>query len=117
MTFLPGFDKRKDQLTPQQYRAYYTTHVFLNLLFVALIILVLLNVYRILIKMGKWRNMPLLFFYIFTFIQVVSREVYAFFGAMKTRALYPFPYQSSIAKISVGLVQLWIILELAIRIR
>ena len=104
-------------MTETGYRIF-ATEVYLAILLEAgLIILVTVNIWRILIKQGKWRTIPLLFLYIFAFITVTFREINLIeIGADLGEGLLVVYYLQPVAKICVGAIQSWIIFELAIRI-
>ena len=96
----------------------FASEVYLTILLEAgLIILVTVNIWRILIKQGKWRTIPLLFLYIFAFITVTFREINLIvIGADLGEGLLVVYYLQPVAKICVGAIQSWIIFELAFRI-
>ena len=94
------------------------SEVYLTIILEAgLVILITVNIWRIIIKQGKWRTIPLLFLYIFAFITATFREINLIdFGADLGEGLLVVFYLQPVAKICVGAIQSWIIFELAIRI-
>ena len=84
-----------------------------------LVILCLRNVWVILIRQKEYQNLPILTFYAFAIIAVTLRPIYIIWywdvnlqGVMTNMTLI-----QEAAKFFVGVVQDWITLELAIRIR
>ena len=45
------------------------------LVYIALTVLVTINIYKFIIKGNKWKILPLLFFYILAFIAITSRTI------------------------------------------
>ena len=75
MAILPGFDENvKPYLTNTQYGVFMTVHWLLIMFYAGLTVLIVINVWQILVKQGRWRKLPLLVFYIFVFMAVVLRE-------------------------------------------
>ena len=78
MGALPGID---DNLVepfdmPHKLYCWYITIYYLKIaLFFALLILCPINIHRILMKQGRWRTTPLLFFYIYAFMAIVLRNI------------------------------------------
>ena len=48
-------------------------HSMVSILYFVLLVLLFMNIWQILIKQGKWRTIPLLFFYIFAFLAIIIR--------------------------------------------
>ena len=116
MTILPGFDKNvKPNMDETQYRVFMSWHWLLILLFGALIIMTVANIWQILVKQERWRTSPLLFFYIFVFLAVLLRELANIFGYVDKFTfllrIQPFAMQE------VGIIQSWMMFELALRLR
>ena len=65
----------EDELNDTQYGIYRCLCIVLVLEYTGLLILELSNIWRFLIKQGKWRQKPLLFIYIFATVSTVCRLV------------------------------------------
>ena len=75
MYFPLGYDyKVQPFLSKSEYRIFMSVIWLLILSCTTLIGLVLANIWQILIKQGLWKTPPLLLFYIFFFIALVTRE-------------------------------------------
>ena len=116
MVNIPGY-KLKEYLTEQQYRIFIALHFMVILLFTILLSLTSVNIWQILVKQGRWKTTALLFFYIFTMIAVVFREIELIWADRELYVWMLMAHSQPFAKISAGLIQAWIILELAIRMR
>lgn len=75
MAILPGFDDIKPYLSVTQFRVYVSVHWLLILFYGVLIVITVANIWQILVKQKRWKQLPMLFFYIFVFIGVVLREL------------------------------------------
>ena len=82
-----------------------------------LIVLALVNIWQILIKQGKYKTLPLLFFYIYSIIAIALRLICLvwMFGRGVFENVLDDIYVG--AKLCVGFVQAWIIFEIALRVR
>ena len=83
-----------------------------------------MNVWQILIKQERWKTPPLLLFYIFALIVVISRIVNAVLPSNEDQPYslenvlwYFISYSAPIAKLAVGAIQLWMMIELTIGIK
>ena len=84
----------------------------------AALILCVINIINILIRQGRWRTVPLLGFYIMSFICITVKLLYTIFWmCVKKTLLMAIIYTTDYAKLSVGLIQAWMIFELGVRIR
>jgi hypothetical protein len=118
MSILPGFDKMvKPYMSPTQYEVFMIFHWLMILLYLGLTVLVITNTWQILIRLGRWRNPPLLAFYTFTFIVVVSRDLISTMYYAESPGWKLSLYLNPVAKLAVGLIQTWMIFEIAMRIR
>ena len=122
MALFPDFDEYSNYLTEGQYRTYYATHCLLCLLYIAVVVLHLVNCYQIVYRQGRWRTLPILVFYVLAWFSIMSRfflNVFAAYQFDRTQHLWVFRISiwQPFAKISVGLVQAWMMFELAIRIK
>lgn len=82
-----------------------------------LLVLVLINIWKILIKLGKWRTLPLLFFYIFALFSIVLRLCAQFWQYTFTQFSLTCSVVQPGAQACVGIVQTWMIFELSMRFR
>ena len=115
---LPGFTAEHSHMDPTQVKIYATEHYLLIGLFMFLLGLDLLNIYRIILKQGKWRTGLLLFFYIFSFISIVLRLVYLIvMWSDHTTGIAMIGDCQAVAKLCLGLIQSWTIFEICIRMR
>ena len=73
MAPIAGFDKIKDLLTPVQQVILLVEHWILFGLYTGLFVLCLVNVWNILVKLGKWKVLPLLCFYVMSTISIGLR--------------------------------------------
>ena len=55
-------------------------HWVLVLFYTALTVLVCVNMFEILYRQGRWRSIPVLLFYIWSFIAILTREIMSCFG-------------------------------------
>lgn len=117
MAILPDFDVFKDEMTESEYKIYGFVHYLLIIMYALLLCLCLTNIWRILIKQGKWKTLPLLAFYILSFIAIASREICNIWVCIYESWVFVLSYQQPVAKLMVGLVQAWMIFELTVRIR
>ena len=93
MAILPGFDVFKAEMTAGQYKTYGIVHYMLILVYALLLSLCLVNIWMILIKQGKWKTLPLLAFYILSFIAIASREICNIWITIYEPWVYVLSYQ------------------------
>ena len=78
-TVFPYFDFIKTVATPAltngQYNFLLIEHWMATLLYAGLCILVVANIWKILIRQGKWSTVPLTLFYIFSFLAIYAKLV------------------------------------------
>ena len=91
------------------------------IVYIALTVLVTINIYKFIIKDQKWKIIPLLFFYILAFLAITCRAITEVFY-LKMYLSYELwttilDQVNDISKFSVGLIQAWTMLELTIRMR
>ena len=98
-------------------KIYASEHYLLIGLNVFLFFLVLLNIWQILVKQRRYKTLPLLFFYIFAFIAIALRLIYHIFSWSENPIFTNVNYIYIAAKLCVGLLQTWMIFEIAMRIR
>ena len=73
---IPGLGELKNYTSLRQYRVFLTVHFAGILLFLCLLILCLLNIYQILWRQRRWRNLSLLTFYLFAFVAIGCRLIW-----------------------------------------
>ena len=56
-----------------EYRIYASLHYFVTFVYLLLLILVVANIWKIIIKQERWKTLPLLCFYVFAFIAISAR--------------------------------------------
>ena len=97
---------------------YAVEHYILIGLYTFLFVLAILNIWKILIKQRRYKTLPLLAFYVFTFCAVALRLLYIIMLWSKYTALgyYTNDYVLK-TKLCVGLIQSWMIFEIALRER
>ena len=115
MAALPGLDNFSDMYDKNGlYYTYIVLYYIKMLSDIALLVLCLVNIYTILYRQGRWRTMPLLFFYIYALIAAIFKNVvnlFYFTFATWEQVLYVL---EPIAKFNVGAVQIWIIIVLTV---
>ena len=88
------------------------------IVYAALQVLVTVNIWYIIFKKEKWRESLLLLFYIYAFLAINMRQVInVTFGAFKYDWFFVLYDTQPIVKINLGLIQSWIIFEIAMRMR
>ena len=97
---------------------YAVEHYILIGLYTFLLVLVIVNIWTILIKQRRYKTLPLLAFYIFTLLNIVFRLVFIIIRWSKYHIVKHFFNDSYlVTKLSVGLIQSWMIFEIALRER
>ena len=113
MAALPGLDDFNYMYDKNGlYYTYIALYYIKMIIYIALLVLCLVNIYAILYRQGRWRTMPLLFFYIYALIAAIFKNVvnvFYFTFANWSEVLYVL---EPIAKFNVGAVQIWIIIVL-----
>ena len=92
-------------------------HYLLIGLYAFLLVLVVLNIWIILIRQRRYKTLPLLAFYVYSFFAILFRLIYIIFEFSTYPLIYYLNDQYLIAKLNVGLMQCWMILEIALRVR
>ena len=88
------------------------------IVYAALQVLVTVNIWCVIVKKEKWREILLLLFYIYAFMAINMRQVInVTFGAFKYDWFFVLYDTQPIVKINLGLIQSWIIFEIAMRMR
>ena len=88
-------------------------------LFVAMLVLALVNVWRILIRLKKYKVVPMTMFYIFTVLNILTRLLYLVFSLTNVYGVFIVGaiVMQPVFRLSAGLIQSWMMLELTLRIR
>ena len=97
---------------------YAVEHYLLLGLYAFLMSMVLVNIWTILIKQRRYKTVPLCAFYIFAFIAIGCRFIYTIISWIPGWS--PKHYTNDIqlvTKLGVGLIQSWIVFEIALRVR
>ena len=81
MFLLPGIENFSEfyHYSDEQFNCLVSMQYIVILLYSFLLVLCLVNFWKILIRQGKWRTLPLLFFYIMSVIAISFRIVACFF--------------------------------------
>ena len=82
-----------------------------------LLALAIYNSWQILYKQRRYKTLPLLFFYIYALITLVLRLIYSIFGWSALTGFQSVNNIYIVAWLCVGLMQTWVIFEIALRIR
>lgn len=82
-------------------------------------IIVVTNIVQILIIRRRWKTLPLLLFYIFAFLVTFERTLYSLilFTTEYNKWLFFLTVSGPTAKLAIGLIQLWIVTELSLRLK
>ena len=120
MFLLPGIEFFCNiyNYSDEQFHCLVAMQYIVILLYSFLLILCLVNVWKILIRQGKWRTLPLLFFYIMSVIAISFRIVASIYYFDRSENWhFLFITLQPIAKGCVGLMQCWMIFELTLIMR
>ena len=117
MTILKGYQGVQEILSTTEYRVFASSVWIILLLFTGLLILMCINIWMILYKLEKWKTVPLLFFYMWSFLAVTFRLIRTLIGFQDSYWGYILGLDQPVLKQCAGMMQAWIIFELAIRIR
>ena len=85
--------------------------------YLVLIMLAMRNICVILVKQKEYKNLPILTFYVYALMAVTIRPIVIIWQWVPSSIIFNVDYVQQAAKLCVGVVQDWITLELAIRIR
>ena len=120
MAFLPGIDAYADKHNWDRTKkiSYISLDYLLIGLYAMLVLLALRNIWIIIVKQKEYRNLPILMFYAFALIAVTLRVVYLVWQWTVSPIYWNnLDDVQQASKLCVGVVQDWITLELAIRVR
>ena len=106
----------KNQLNETQLSILVSAMYFSTLCFLCELSLALTNTWRFLIKQRKYKSWPLLMFYMLTIWLAVMRIYMSFFYLyINTVHSLCGVLLSALLKLNIGVVQCWILVELALR--
>lgn len=89
-----------------------------TLVYLALCILVVINIYSILYRLGKWRTLPLLLYYTTAFFSIYMRETINIFYAGLSHSWFNlFVLIQPLFKIGCAVMQSWTIFEISLLLR
>ena len=77
----------------------------------------MLNTWQILVRQQRYKTLPLLFFYIYALIALGLRLIYSIWGWSVREGFQSVNNIYIVAKLCVRLMQTWMILEIALRVR
>ena len=118
VNLLPGYNRESTRFTEGQFVAFTVERYVLIGLYAFLMFLVIVNIWTILIKQRKYKTLPLLAFYIFAFFAISFRLVYIFMDWTNFVVIFYFIQDSYLCtKLGLGLIQSWMVLEIALRVR
>ena len=105
---LPGLDTDATEYNWSQSELIFLAveHYLLIALYASANILMYINIWNILFKQKRYKTLPLLFFYIFTFIALTLRLVWSvfYFAWIRHPKVYLIVEIATVAKLCVGLV-------------
>ena len=120
-SILPGVTREKAEsigITRGQYDIIVVEHYMLIGLYTLLFALVIVNIWTILVKQRRYKTLPLFAFYIFTFFAITLRLIYLIMAfSPHNLALQGINDLFLTSKLCVGLIQSWMIFEIALRVR
>ena len=114
---LPNLSCDRFDVSTTKVVLYSIEHFILIGLNILLLSLAIYNIWTILIKQKKYKTWPLLFFYIFTFITVALRIIWLIVKDIDSNVVDFIADCYLTSKLSVGLLQCWMILKIALRLR
>ena len=117
-TIFPYFRQTFGYFPSAQYTFLLVEHWVIFLVYCILCVLVVINTYKILIKEGKWRTVPLLLFYILATAAIYFRQlINIFYGDFGQDWFQVVLEVQPFIKFEVGVVQAWTTFEIALRLR
>ena len=124
MGIFDGYLQLKGKMTVSEYAGYICENTFSLLLYTCLAVLCFRNIWVILIKQRKWKQPLLLTFYFFCSIAIVFRWFVIFVSIQVSVTMlqgnnfvYIIAPVQPYAKLMLGLIQTWMIVDLFIRLR
>ena len=115
----PYFDKTFDDYATEEDQKIILGFLWIDVIvYAALQVLVAVNIWFVIIKKEKWREILLLQFYIYAFIAINMRQVInVTFGAFKYNWFFILYDVQPNVKVNLGLIQSWMLFEIAMRLR
>ena len=119
MAFPPNVDYWANEYgwTQGELDAYLAVDYMLIGTYGILVVLALRNIWIVILRQQEYKNLPILMFYVFALIAVALRLVYLIWFWSKDIPYTSIDETQQAAKLCVGIIQDWITIELAIRIR
>jgi hypothetical protein len=107
-----------DSISSLQLNAFVALQYFSATLFSLQLAMVLYNSYVFVYRQGRYKILPLVLFYVLTFGLTCLRIYFAiwFFNERNYQNLL-VPIMTPVIKIDMGLVQCWMLFELALRVQ
>ena len=116
-TILPNLSCDWFDVSTTKYVIYAIEHYILIGLYTFLLGLAVFNIWTILIKQRRYKTWPLTFFYVFAFLAIFFRLIWLFIEYIESFVVDDISDCYLSSKLSVGLIQSWMILEIALRVR
>ena len=116
-TILPNLSCDWFEVSKTKVVIYAIEHYILIGLYIFLLGLAVFNIWTILIKQRRYKTWPLLFFYVFAFMAILFRLIWLFIEYIESIVVEDVADCYLTSKLSVGLIQSWMILEIALRVR
>ena len=109
--------KDRDTLTRSELTTIVSLMIFLTICFISELALALTNTWKFLIKQKKYKNWPLLMFYLFTIVLAAMRiySSYFMFHIIVEQSLFAILLTVNL-KLSIGIIQCWVLIELALKV-
>ena len=118
VSILPNFDEENNNFSSAQVWIYAVERYILIGLYTFLLVLTIVNIWSILIKQGKYKTWLLLAFYIYAFVNITFRVIWLIMEWCDCMVFLHYINDFFlITKLSIGLVQSWMIFEIALRVR
>ena len=76
VTILPGCSRESTGFSEKEFVIYAVESYVLLGLYLFLMVLVIVNIWTVLVKQRRYKNLPLLAFYIYAFFAIVCRLIY-----------------------------------------
>ena len=116
---LPGIEIFKYWMTDTQWYIYITLHWSILIFFIFLMLLIVANFVQILIRLGKWRNVPFLMFYIFAGLAIIFRILDMVYEFDQVKHLFEFwlAFMQPVSKLCAGFIYAWIMFEVGLKVR
>lgn len=115
MAILPQFSSVENKMSPWQTKCFAAEHYLLIIFYGVLTAIIMLNSWTIFVRQRKFKQAPLLFFYVYAFIDVTDRLVFliSMFSSNYADSIMIVIYTNS--KVCIGLIHSWIVFEIMTR--